>query len=272
MRDRSRQSEISQIQRERESHLVYQPKMMEKTKKTSSAEKATFKNHMFSQKDRERKTSSSTIPSQREKFEDGETFMDEFGTPSIPKPILASPMLKTPSACLTYNTRVSMSYINTYIENLFSNLIFKIVPWKLKVRKEVFRPNESIGNSASIDLLFAQIINDILGPCLRISPQEKRNVSSFLASQGLDSEINNANVRNIVKRQLIEMARLWPLYFSRLFIVNGSPQYPDVKILAIHHSGIFLARKDNDSLVVSKTILFEDLQNVVSILHTVDIS
>lgn len=97
---------MSQIQRERESQLVYQPKMSEKTKKTSATEKATFKNHMFSQKDRERKTSSSTIPSQRERFDDGETNMDDFSTPTIPKPILASPMLKTPSACLTYNTRV----------------------------------------------------------------------------------------------------------------------------------------------------------------------
>lgn len=132
------------------------------------------------------------------------------------------------------------------------------------MRKEVFRPSESIGNAASIDLLFAQIITDIFGPCLRISTQEKRNASNFLANQGLDSELNNANVRSVVKRQLIEMARLWPLYFSRLFIVNGSPQYPDVKILAIHHSGVYLARKENDFLLVTKTIPFEDLQNVVS--------
>ena len=76
--------------------------------------------------------------------------------------------------------------------------------------------------------------------------------------------MNNANVRHAVKRQLIEMARLWPLYFSRLFIVNGSSQYPDVKILGIHHSGVYLARKESDVLVVSKTIPFEDLQNVVS--------
>lgn len=105
VRDRTRQSEMSQIQRERESQMVYQPKVLEKAKKTSSSEKATFKSHMFSQKDRERKASSSTIPSQREKYDDGDT-VDEFMTPSIPKPILASPMLKTPSACLTYNSRV----------------------------------------------------------------------------------------------------------------------------------------------------------------------
>lgn len=139
------------------------------------------------------------------------------------------------------------------------------MPWKLKVKKEVFRPSESIGNAASIDLIFAQIIGDIIGPCLRISSQEKRQASNFLASQGLDSDMNNANVRNVVKRQLIEMARTWPLYFARLFIVNGSPQYPDVKIIAVHHNGIYLARKENDILVVLKAIPFEDLLNVVSL-------
>lgn len=132
------------------------------------------------------------------------------------------------------------------------------------MRKEVFRPNESIGNAATIDLLYAQVINDIFGPCLRISSQEKRHATSFLAGQGLDSEASTTNVRNVVKRQLIEMARSWPLYFSRLFVVSGSPQYPDVKIMGINHGGVYLARRENDLLVVSKTIPFEELQNVVS--------
>lgn len=104
VKDRNRLSEISQIQRERESQLVYQPKMFEKSKKTSVTEKATFKNHMFSQKDRERNVSTSSIPIQRKKFEDNDT--DDFSSPSIPKPILASPTLKAPAGCLTYNSRV----------------------------------------------------------------------------------------------------------------------------------------------------------------------
>lgn len=106
MRDKSRQSEMTQIQRERESALVYQPKMSEKTKKNSSTEKATFKSHMFSQKDRERKTSSSTIPSQREKYDDTDMVFEEFNSNAIPKPVLASPIFRAPSACLTYNSRV----------------------------------------------------------------------------------------------------------------------------------------------------------------------
>lgn len=246
IRDRSRQSEMSQIQRERESQMVYQPKVSEKEKKNSASEKATFKNHMFSQKERERKTSSSTLHStHKDRFDDNEIIVDDFATSAIPKPVLATPMLKTPSACLTYNARV---------------------PWKLRVKKEVFRPSEGLGPPAAVDLLFAQIVTDVYGPCIRLSQQEKRNAVSFLTSHGVhqDQENSRSQVRNVVKRQLIEMARTWPLYFARLFIVNGQPQYPDVTIMAIHHTGVFLARKDHDSLTVTRTILLEDLQSVVS--------
>lgn len=233
---------MSQIQRERESNLVYQPK-----KTSTPNEKVTFKTHMFSQKsiiERERKLSASTVPSIKDKNEESEFYMDDFTSPSIPKPVLA-PMLKNPSSCLTYNNRVG---------------------WKLKVKKEVFRPNEQIGPPVILDLLFAQIVTDVTGPCLRLSIKEKRQAMSLLGSHGINLEnIKGLAVRNIVKRQLVEMARTWPLYFSRLFVVNGSPQFPDVSILAIHQSGVFLGRKENEMLVVLKSIMFNDLQNAITL-------
>lgn len=224
--------------------MVYQPKM---SKTSTPLEKATFKSHMFSQKnaqDRERKLSASTVPSIKDKNDDSEYIVDDFATPSIPKPVLA-PMLKSPASCLTYNNRVG---------------------WKLKVKKEVFRPNEQIGPPIILDLLFSQIVTDVTGPCLRLSIKEKRQAMTFLSSHGVNLEnVKGHSVRNIVKRQLVEMARTWPLYFSRLFIVNGSPQFPDVSILAIHQSGIFLSRKENDTLVVLKPIMFSDLQNAITL-------
>ena len=224
--------------------MVYQPKM---SKTSTPNEKATFKSHMFSQKsiqERERKMSASTVPSIKDKHDDSELIIDDFATPSIPKPVLA-PMLKSPSSCLTYNNRVG---------------------WKLRVKKEVFRPNEPIGPPMILDLLFSQIIIDLTGPCLRLSPKEKRQALSLLNSHGVNIEnIKGQAVRNIVKRQLVEMARTWPLYFSRLFIVNGSPQFPDVSILAIHQSGVFLGRKENETLVVLKPIMFSDLQNAITL-------
>lgn len=252
---------MTQIQRERESNMVYQPKMDKKQSAAAiSLEKATFKSHMFSQKsaqEKDRKPSSSTVPSSqfmnnKEKQngfnnnsgnDDMDMIYDDFAQPSIPKPVLA-PMLKSPASCLTYNNRVG---------------------WKLRVKKEVFRPNENVGPPVILDLLFAQIVTDINGPCLRITQKEKRQALSLLSSHGVNLENLKGQVRNIVKRQLVDMARTWPLYFSRLFIVNGSPQFPDVSILAVHQSGIFLGRKENDGLVVLKPILFTDLQNAITL-------
>lgn len=220
--------------------MVYHPKVNERDSKSSS-EKATFKNHMFSQKERERKNSSSALP---QIFDDNETIDDDFISPMIP-PTVAPMMMKTPLACLTYNTRVQ---------------------WKLKVKKEVFRPNESIGSPSVIDLLFAQIINDTFGTCLRMSQQERRQALNILNSHSIDLENYRSQSRSI-KRQLIDIARSWPFYFSRLFIVTGtSPQFSDVSILAVNHNGIYLARKDNDVLISCKSIPFGDLQNIVSIM------
>lgn len=246
-RDKERHYEITQIQRERESHKVYQPKSFdkEKTKQQTSNERATFKTHMAhkSALERERKGSVSTLASHKEKYDDSEMIVDDFATPAIPAPVLASPMLKSPaSACLTYNR----------------------VPWKLKVRKEIFRPNETMGPPAALDLLFAQVAADVYGTCIRITPQEKRQAMNLLNSHGINLENVRGQVRSIVKRHLVEMARSWPLYFARLFIVSGSPQFPDITILAISHTGVYLARRESENLSILKTIAYGDLQNAVS--------
>jgi myosin-15 len=131
----------------------------------------------------------------------------------------------------------------------------------------VFRPNENIGPPAALDLLFAQVAGDIFGiaSCLRISPQERRQALSLMASHGITAENLQGQIRTIVKRHLVDMARGWPLYFARLFAVSGSPQFPDISILAVSHNGLFLARKEQDYLAVVKTITFHDLQNAVTL-------
>lgn len=169
--------------------MVYHPKT-DKEKAKASLEKATFKSHMFSQKERERKTSASTLSSHRDKHDGLETYSYDYqGYPSIP-PAVIPPMLTAPAACLTYNARVS---------------------WKLRVKKEVFRPNEATPPPAVIDILYSQIITDILGPSIRIAMTEKKQALNFLKNQGIDLNSNPENARNMSntnnKRILIEMAR-----------------------------------------------------------------
>jgi myosin XV len=218
-----------------------------KTRPTSilTTERATFKTHMAQKSalERERKNSvSSTLMSHHSEKRDeiDNIGMEDFSSPVIPAPVLAPPSLKSPAAaCMTYNR----------------------VPWQLKVRKEVFRPSEPIGPPAALDLMFVQVASDVLGvtASLRIAPQERRAGVNLLGGHGVTAENMKSHVRAIVKRHLVDMARGWPLYFARLFVVSGSPQFPEVTILAVSHSGVYLARRDAEYIQVLKMISFTDL-------------
>ncbi|XP_061392176.1 LOW QUALITY PROTEIN: unconventional myosin-XV [Musca vetustissima] len=292
---RERIYEMRQVEREKESHKVYQPappkvvtatierqdrsdnyspvnvgerkysyQAMASNKKQSAASHAsnvanvssvshtpaTFRTHMAQkyEKERKRKSSASTTVSQSTTRRDEETDGgDEWPLPAIPAPVPAPASLKHPAnACLTYNR----------------------VPWKLRIRKEVFHPNEPIGPPVALDLLFAQVSADVFGltPSLRISPQEKAAAINMLSGHGVTAEtVRSQNVRAIVKRHLIDMAREWPLYFARLFPVQGAPQYPDVSIMGISHNGLYLARRDADYLIVVQAIPFAEIQNAITL-------
>uniref|UniRef100_W8AVX6 Unconventional myosin-XV n=1 Tax=Ceratitis capitata TaxID=7213 RepID=W8AVX6_CERCA len=210
---------------------------------------ATFRTHMAQkyEKERKRKSSASTVQSQSTRLDEETDGGDEWPLPAIPAPVPAPASIKSPAtACFTYNR----------------------VPWRLRVRKEVFHPSEPIGPPIALDLLFAQVVSDVFGitPCLRISPQEKSVALTMLNGHGVTVEtICNQNVRAIVKRHLIDMARSWPLYFARLFAVQGAPQYPDVSIMGISHNGLYLARRDAEYLIVVQSISLNEIQNAITL-------
>lgn len=248
---RERNYEMTQIQREKESTKVYQPAQpKDKIKSNSSNNRqsvATFKTHMVqkSVQERERKTSATTVSSlNNDHMNESDLSVHDPPAPVMPLP--AQPSLKAPAAaCLTYNK----------------------VTWKLRVRKEVFRPSESVSAPAALDLMFSQITSDVLGltPCLRINPQEKRAAMNLLNSHGVTIENMSSQVRAIVKRHLLDMARGWPLYFSRMFILNGSPSIPGGTLLAVSHVGVCLARKEQDYISVQKSMPFSEIQSVTTL-------
>lgn len=217
-----------------------------------SQERATFKSHMVSKslQERERKSSvvsafASTSSIEKKEETSLDSNQDQFGPPVIPPPVLAPPSLKSPTAaCLTYSK----------------------VPWKLRVRKEVFRPNEKLEPNA-LDLLFSQITSDIFGstPCIRISDKDRHAALQLLSNHGLNADNLKSHVRVLVKRNLLELAKEWPLYFARLFIVNGSPQLSEISVLAIGHKGVYLVKRESDNLSVIKAISYSDLQGAVTL-------
>lgn len=130
--------------------------------------------------------------------------------PVLPEKVHESPKMAArllplgATACVTYN-RVS---------------------WLLRVRKEVFTPSESLGPPAALHLMFCQIVADVYGTtaCLRLSQNDRRTGMNMLSGYGVKPDNLNSPHRAHIKRNIIELARTWPLYFARLFPVSGAAQ------------------------------------------------
>lgn len=105
-------------------------------------------------------------------------------------------------------------------------ITYNRVSWLLRIRKEVFSPTEALGPPAAQHLVFCQIAADVYGAttCLRLTQSERRAGVNMLSGYGVTAENLNAPHRANIKRNVIELARTWPLYFARLFPVSGAAQ------------------------------------------------
>lgn len=282
-RERERLYELRQVEREKESHKVYQPApprviqasmdttgtagsgKRDRERERESSTPPTFRTHMAQKYEHERKRKSSAS---------SELLLLEAGmSPAVVVPAPVPPPV-TPTSVASAASAVTGggggAAAGTGSTGSSACLTYNRVPWKLRVRKEVFQPHESIGPPVALDLLFAQVLSDVFGvtPCLRITPQEKNAALNMLHGHGVSVDTLAARgqqVRALVKRHLVDMARDWPLYFARLFAVQGAPLYPDVSIMGVSHSGLYLARRDADYLIVVQAISFTEIQNAVTL-------
>nr|CAH7758737.1 unnamed protein product [Callosobruchus chinensis] len=221
----------------------------------SSSERPTFRSHMFSKNahDREKKHSlastQATDKTEKNEVQEWPEFMRPIKTPPskspIPTPQPQPEKVESPrtasrllplgtSACVTYN-RVS---------------------WLLRVRKEVFSPSEPLGPPTALHLIFCQIVGDVYGltPCIRLNQNEKRAGVNMLSGYGVTAEnYSGSSHRANVKRNIVELARTWPLYFARLFTVSGAAQLSEVQILAVSHWGVHLVKKEQNQLHILKS-------------------
>lgn len=278
-RERERLYELRQVEREKESHKVYQPApprviqaSMDTTgggkrdRERESATPPTFRTHMAQKYEHERKRKSSAS---------SELLLLEAGmsggmSPAVVVPAPVPPPVTPTSVASAASAVTGGGAAAGTGTGSSACLTYNRVPWKLRVRKEVFQPHESIGPPVALDLLFAQVLSDVFGvtPCLRITPQEKNAALNMLHGHGVSVDTLAARgqqVRALVKRHLVDMARDWPLYFARLFAVQGAPLYPDVSIMGVSHSGLYLARRDADYLIVVQAISFTEIQNAVTL-------
>ncbi|XP_075232051.1 unconventional myosin 10A isoform X3 [Lycorma delicatula] len=138
------------------------------------------------------------------------------------------------------------------------------ISWKLNVRKEVFSPKESISSPLVLHLVFCQVVTDVLNKQNpRINKDERSEMIQLLERFHVTAaNMQSAQHKASTKRAVVDMARHWLTYFSRLFPVSGGNHYPDVQMLAVSHLGIRLARPESNQLRVIHTIKLDEIADV----------
>ncbi|KAF2905677.1 hypothetical protein ILUMI_00498 [Ignelater luminosus] len=239
-------------------------KVYEKTRSSTPKEpleRPTFRTHQMSKiaQEREKKHSVSTVNTEKqEKLEVNEW-------PEFMRPIQTPPSSKSPVTTPTHQVTETRQSPKTATRLLplgaAACVTYNRVSWLLRVRKEVFSPNEPLGPPAALHLMFCQIVADVYGttPCLRLSQNDRRAGMNMLSGYGVKPENLNSPHRAHIKRNIIELARTWPLYFARLFPVSGAAQLSDVQLLAVSHWGVHLVKREANSLQVIGSIALGDI-------------
>ncbi|XP_060523322.1 unconventional myosin-XV [Cylas formicarius] len=233
-----------------------------KTASKESGERPTFRTHQLSKSAREREKKHSvastamTDKTDRHEVQEWPEFMRPIQTPPSKSPVNGRhtpnepdepPSPKSPGRLLPLGSSAYVTYNR--------------VAWLLRVRKEFFSPSEPLGPLTALHLIFCQIVGDVYGltPCIRLTPNEKRAGVNMLSGYGVTAENYNTSHRANVKRNVIELARTWPLYFARLFPVSGAAQLSEVQLVAVSHWGVHLVKRDQNHLQVIRSFALNEI-------------
>ena len=142
----------------------------------------------------------------------------------------------------------AMEEMQTRLHPPNSNMHFSYnrVPWKLKVRKEVFSPSEQLTNPTTIHVVFCQIVFDTFSPlCIRLTQSERRKMMGYMDKYDIDPKnVHSSQHKNSTKINILAMAKDFSTYFSRIYPVASSDQDVDVQYLAVSHTGVKLVRRE----------------------------
>ncbi|XP_074649564.1 unconventional myosin-XV-like [Tubulanus polymorphus] len=184
---------------------------------------------------------------------------------SIPKPPPLMPFV-SPKSQQTIETIVSQ----LHSANSAPFYMYTRVPWQIQIRKEVFSPSERLDNPLALTLIFCQVAQDVfVTNCVRINKDERVKMRSLLESHGVTSEnFTSPTHKSYVKKMVVEAAREWPVYFSRLFPVMCEKEFVDTEMIAVSHSGVRYIRREKDfvdeSLTILQHIRFEQIIDVTT--------
>ncbi|KAK7069817.1 hypothetical protein SK128_026614 [Halocaridina rubra] len=204
----------------------------------------------------ERRTSISTLQTEKtEHFELEES--SEFLQPVDSAPILMDKDLDKKSY-VDIKTRLLPAPHGPHIT-------YSHIPWHLALRKEVFAPGEAI-NGEALHLVFCQVVLDVYaGSTPRLTHEQRNHMRKMLDSRGITPNNSFSPHHNLaVKREIVDLAKSWPLYFAAIFPVTGSRKSGEVEMVAVSHSGIRLVRQEINHLVVINTYSLEEVEEAES--------
>uniref|UniRef100_A0AAR5QE88 MyTH4 domain-containing protein n=1 Tax=Dendroctonus ponderosae TaxID=77166 RepID=A0AAR5QE88_DENPD len=231
-----------------------------------SGERPTFRTHQLNKSALEREKKHSVASTSMTDKTDRQEEVQEW--PEFMRPIKTPPPSKSPVQSHAPTNEIEEPRIPTTANRVqplgtSAYVTYNRVSWLLRVRKEYFTPSEPLGPLNALHLIFCQIVADVYGltPCIRLTPSEKRAGVNMLSGYGVTAENFNSSHRANIKRNAIELARTWPLYFARLFPVSGAAQLSDVELVAVSHWGVHLVQREQSHLQVLKSFSLSEISS-----------
>lgn len=116
--------------------------------------------------------------------------------------------------------------VNTklYPQTSTAHFTYNRVTWTLRVKKEVFAPNEMLNSPLALHLVFCQVAYDVLATSsIRIAKEDRQNMLKMLDNYGVTLDnLQSTQHKITIKKNIVDMAKQWPLYFARIFPVSVS--------------------------------------------------
>ncbi|XP_076680726.1 unconventional myosin 10A isoform X1 [Andrena cerasifolii] len=154
-----------------------------------------------------------------------------------------------------------------YPQTSTAHFTYNRVTWTLRVKKEVFAPNETLNSPLALHLVFCQVAYDVLATSsIRITKEDRQNMLKMLDNYGVTLDnLQSTQHKITIKKNVVDMAKQWPLYFARIFPVSIGPQHPETQHVAVSHHGLrLIKRTPNGDLVILETLPLEDIVSVSS--------
>lgn len=105
-----------------------------------------------------------------------------------------------------------------------AHFTYNRVTWALRVKKEVFAPNETLASPLALHLVFCQVAYDVLATSsIRITKEDRQNMLKLLDNYGVTLDnLQSTQHKITIKKNVVDVAKQWPLYFARIFPVSVS--------------------------------------------------